>query len=372
MPSTVEQYFDIVEVYDGSSFTDRTLEAQSPAGTAFSVLEGTDDFLYLGDASRFDMALFDINTAGGLGTLKYEYYNGSAWKEFIPLSGTYQHDPDDNEYAAYGFGEDGAETFPINRLGNWAEVAIDGESAFWVRISSPTSVSTAPTIKSIRKRGVQAYCTAADVFQLLQLGNVLGGDNFTASTTPSLAAVENFIHEAQARIDYYTRKSWRPNIAYNEYHEFNLNGFKLDRPDPYRVVKVQIWDGSGWDSKNQGRKSDFFLIPNTGMVQFSRYFLLPARFTSYNAPVWRWGGGEFTMPIKVTYLYGRDLTTDGRDGPLVIDIAKKLAAIDVLRNSDFGGVSVSGMDRVQLSQKIDGWTAETLEVMDSLRAFEVF
>jgi len=30
------------------------------------------------------------------------------------------------------------------------------------------------------------------------------------------------------------------------------------------------------------------------------------------------------------------------------------------------------MDRVQLSQKIDGWTAETLEIMDSLRSFEVF
>ncbi len=78
------------------------------------------------------------------------------------------------------------------------------------------------------------------------------------------------------------------------------------------------------------------------------------------------------MPIKVTYLYGRDLTTDGRDGSLVTDVTKKLAAIDVLRDADFGGVSVSGMDRVQLSQKIDGWTAETLEVMDSLRSFEVF
>ena len=179
MPSTVEQYFDIVEVFDGSSFTDRTLEAQSPAGTAFAILEGTDDFLYLGDASKFDMALFDIATAGSLGTLKYEYWNGSAFTEFIPMSGTYQNDPDDNENASYGFGEDGAELFPVNRLGNWAETTIDGQSAFWIRISSPTSVSTAPTIKSIKKRGLQAYCTTADVFQLLQLGNVIGGDNFT-------------------------------------------------------------------------------------------------------------------------------------------------------------------------------------------------
>ena len=372
MPSTVEQYFDIVEVFDGSSFTDRTLEAQSPAGTAFAILEGTDDFLYLGDASKFDMALFDIATAGSLGTLKYEYWNGSAFTEFIPMSGTYQNDPDDNENASYGFGEDGAEIFPVNRIANWAETTIDGQSAFWIRISSPTSVSTAPTIKSIKKRGLQAYCTTADVFQLLQLGNVIGWDNFTSSTTPSLSAVENYIHEAQAKIDYYTRKSWRPNIAYQEYHEFNVNGFKLDRLDPYKLVKLQIWNGASYDTKDQGRTQDFFLVPNTGMVQFSRYFLLPARFTSYNAPVFRFGGGEFTMPIKVTYFYGRDITTDGRDGALVTDITKKLAAIDVLRHADYGGVSVSGMDRVQIAQKIDAYTAETAELLDSLRSFEVF
>ena len=46
MPTSATPYFDFVEVFDGSSFTDRTLEAQSPGGTAFSVLEGTDDFLY--------------------------------------------------------------------------------------------------------------------------------------------------------------------------------------------------------------------------------------------------------------------------------------------------------------------------------------
>ena len=69
MPTSATPYFDFVEVFDGSSFTDRTLEAQSPGGTAFSVLEGTDDFLYLGDASRFDMAVFELSSNGSLGTL---------------------------------------------------------------------------------------------------------------------------------------------------------------------------------------------------------------------------------------------------------------------------------------------------------------
>ena len=53
-------------------------------------------------------------------------------------------------------------------------------------------------------------------------------------------------------------------------------------------------------------------------------------------------------------------------------MARKLAAIDVLRDSDFGNLAVSGMDRVQLPQKIEGWTTEVAERLDSLRAFESF
>ena len=269
MPPSATQYFDVVEVYDGSSFTDRTLEAQSPGGTAFSVLEGTDDFLYLGDASRFDMAMFELATAGSLGTLKYEYYNGSAWTEFTPLSASYQHDPDDNEDTMYSFSGDGAEQIPVGRLANWATTTIDSESAYWIRISSPTSVTTAPTIKSIRKRGINTYCAPPDVYSLLQLEGVLGSDNFTSSTTPTLKTVETLINEAESKIDHITRKSWRPNIAYNEYHEFNINGFKLDKQDPYKIVNFKIWNGGSYDSKTQGRRSDFFLIQDTQVLEHS-------------------------------------------------------------------------------------------------------
>ena len=108
------------------------------------------------------------------------------------------------------------------------------------------------------------------------------------------------------------------------------------------------------------------------MIQFSRYFLLPARFTSYNAPVWRWGGGEFTMPVKISYIHGKDIATDMREGGIVFDMARKLAAIEVLRDSDFGNVAVSGMDRMQIPDKINTWTQEIEERLDSLRSFETF
>ena len=365
--------FTKVFTYNGSGYTDVTLEAQKPGGTSFSALAGTSHFLYLGHDSKFDMAVFDIDTAGSLGTLKYEYTSSSsAWSEFNPSSALYSQDPDDDQDAQYAFDEDGAEMFPLNRLDNWSTQGVNSSTLYWVRISSPTSVSTAPTIKRIQMRPLAAYCSTKDVFELMQLSAVLGGTDFTTSTVPAKDVVEKFIDEAQSYIDYMTRKSWRPNIVHDEYHEFNLSGFKLDRPDPSKVIHLKIWNGSSWDIKTQGRKKDFFLVHDTGMIHFSRYFLLPARFQSYNAPVWRWGGGEFTMPIKVTYLNGRDFNTDVRENGIVHDACKKIAAMNIARSADFGGILVSGMDRVPTPQRLESWKAESDEQLESLRAFETF
>ena len=372
MATTAGAEFTKVLTYNGSNYGDMTLEAQSPAGTSFGAFVETSHFLYLGHDSKFDMAIFDIDAAGSLGTLKYEYYNGAAWTEFIPASARYQLDVDDNEGAQYAFNKDGAETFPPNLLSDWATVAIDSSTLYWVRISSPSSVSTAPTFKRIQMRPYAAYCTTKDVYELMQLKNVLSGTDFTSSTVPSKSTVEQYIMEAQSYIDMRTRKSWRPNIVYNEYQQFNLNGFHLDRADAYKILDLQVWSGASWDSKRQGRTKDYFLIPDTNMVHFSRYFLLPARFQSYNAPVWRWGGGEFTMPVKVTYLYGRDIQTDVREGGMVTDMAKMIAATEIAKNADFGGSVVSGMDRMDIATRVNSWRENIEENLDNMRGFEVF
>lgn len=369
--------FNKVFIWDGvgtasSDYTDVTLASQSPAGTVFSIFESTAHHLYLGHSERFDMAIFDIDIAGSVGALEWEYYNGSAWTEFIPASGRYELDPDDNQGGQYDFSRDGAEIFPQNLINDWETVAINSSTLYWIRVSSPTSVETAPTVKRIQNRPFTTYCTTQDVFNLLQLTNVTGTTDFTTATIPSKRSVELYIHEAQSYIDMVTRKSWRPVYIHDEYHEFNLNGMKLDKPDAYKIINLKIWNGASWDIKTQGRKQDFFLVPDTGMIQFSRYFLLPARFTSYNAPVWRWGGGEFTMPIKITYLAGRDINTDYRQGGMIQDIAKKLAAMDVMRTADFGNLTVSGMDRMNISEKMQQWKDESEDRLDFMKAFEVF
>ena len=44
----------------------------------------------------------------------------------------------------------------------------------------------------------------------------------------------------------------------------------------------------------------------------------------------------------------------------------------MLRSSDFGQFTVSGTDRVQLLQKIEGWSREVEERLESLRSWEIF
>ena len=233
MATTAGAVFDKVFTYNGSSYTDVTLEAQSPAGTSFSILGASSHYLYVGNDSKFDMAVFDVDTAGSLGALTWQYYNGTAWTEFIPASGRYEIDPDDDQGGQYDFSKDGVEIFPPNLLSDWATDAINSETKYWVRVST-ASVTTAPTIKRIQMRPYAAYCTTKDVYNLMQLNNVLSGTDFTSSTVPSKSTVEQYIMEAQSYIDMQTRKSWRPNYETEEYHQFNLNGFKLDRPDAYK------------------------------------------------------------------------------------------------------------------------------------------
>ena len=353
-------------------YTDVTLEAQSPGGTSFTLFNSSAHYLYLGHSQKFDMAIFDVDTAGDLGALTWEYRKSDdTWVEFIPASARFAVDPDDNEGTQYAFDKDGAEIFPSNLLDDWATLTVNSANLYWVRVTA-ASVTTAPTIKRIQCRPFAIYTTSKSVYELLQLKNILSGTDFTTSTVPSKATVEAFINESQAYIDMNTRKSWRPNLVFDEHHQFNLNGFKLDMSDVQRVLQLKIWNGANWDIKTQGRTNDYFLVPQTGMVQFSRYFLLPARFTSYNAPVWRWGGGEFTMPVKVTYVSGRDINTDMTQGGIVQDIAKKMAAMDVMRNADFGNTIVSGMDRVSMESRIQGWQQEIEDRLDFLTAFEVF
>ena len=70
--------------------------------------------------------------------------------------------------------------------------------------------------------------------------------------------VEDYISAAEAKIEYRTRKQWRIHYVTNEYHEFNLNGFKPRYGNMRKLLGLEIWSGANWESKVIGRKEDFF------------------------------------------------------------------------------------------------------------------
>jgi len=135
---------------------------------------------------------------------------------------------------------------------------------------------------------------------------------------------------------------------------------------------MEVWDGASYETKVAGRNKDYFFVPDTGMIHFSRFFFLPARFASLHSPSARFGGGEFISPIRISYVYGKHPNEDAREGPMVTELAKKLTAVEILRNSDFGETVVGGTDRVGMAQRIDQYQAETEANLEMLRAFEVF
>ena len=61
MASSASLFFDTVLIHNGTTFVPHTLEAQSPAGTAFPIFEAASHYLYLGHAEKFDMAIFDLD-----------------------------------------------------------------------------------------------------------------------------------------------------------------------------------------------------------------------------------------------------------------------------------------------------------------------
>ena len=380
MATTASQSLTAVFDFDGSStFVDRTKEARTRAGTSFTIFSTTSKYLYLGHEEKFDMVLFDIDTAGSLGDLTWEYSSGSSsWTEFAPA-----YDRLTSDGSAYGFDKDGGEIFLDNLVSGWESATHNSVAAYYIRVRSASSVSTSPTVKSIEVRPRAIYCSTKDVFYFLQLGNVLSsyntstgvttaGTDFTSSTVPAKDTVEKYIQAAQAQIDYRTRKSWRPNLMLNEEHNFNIFGFKLDRKRAQKILSLEVWDGNSYEAKTEGRNSDYFYVPDTNMIHFSRFFYLPARFASLNSPTVRFGGGEFVTPVRVSYIYGDNVNEDAREGAFVTELTKKIASIDILRNSEFGEVLVGGADRVGMQARIDQYQREVDDTLEMLKSFEVF
>jgi hypothetical protein len=132
---------------DGGAFTNYTTQANNDTTNDVNLLPAipvVNDAFYFGSLYPFIKIMLNMGTAGaGVWTLIWEYYNGSAW---VALSKVTIGNSAQFKGAA---GERVIEfAYPID----WAQVAVNSITCYWVRarVSAYTSIATQPKARKIR------------------------------------------------------------------------------------------------------------------------------------------------------------------------------------------------------------------------------
>lgn len=126
---------------DGGAFTDFTTEANSAGANDADLLPVAplaNDAFYFGADAVFSQVKLNIGQAGaGTWTITWEYYNRltSAWAALGNVTD-----------GTTGFTTGGTNTVTFDRPADWGQVAVDGDTNFWVRarVSAYTSITTQP------------------------------------------------------------------------------------------------------------------------------------------------------------------------------------------------------------------------------------
>jgi hypothetical protein len=188
--------FDLVYTYDGVSANgDNTTEAKTSGGTPFTLLaleNPSNDLFYLGLDHKFATTYFDIVTAGAGVTLVKEYWNGATWTALTVTDNT------------SAFTTDGTITFTAPS--DWATTSVNSQSKYWIRFSSSTQVTTAPTAYSVSPTTgdrfavfAQAGDTTTPSLYVNDIGNVGIGTN-TPTSKLSIGGATSTISNASGDI----------------------------------------------------------------------------------------------------------------------------------------------------------------------------
>ena len=357
--------WDSIYLWDNSAdaYVDLEFAAADLVGAATNLIGETTDKIYMGLDQKFHSAYFELDMAGVYNAIPdYEYYNGSTWKN-LPLSKT------------YSFGSNGVVEWRMPR--DWATVLLtgvensntnlktgtdgdhtSGTARYWVRVSCSTATTTA-TMKRSFPFPSYNYTTPTKIAAFLQLRQ-----NFSTTTSPSIAEVEYIIRRIESRIERYSTNSWRPNYRHEELYEFSRFGFVLKRHPVIKLLELAIWDGSTYNVLSEGRSSDYYCDNATGVVPLTRLLSIP--FT-YTRNAYTWGFGEFKRAIRVNYVWGRDEDEDVAAG-MVEDVATKLVSSDIISNYDYTTMVPQGTDRFSLDQKVAQWRESAEERLEELRS----
>lgn len=218
------------------------------------------------------------------------------------------------------------------------------------------------------------YCTANQVASLLQV------DNFSISTKPTQAQVEEFINRAEDYIDFQTMHAWRQRYSKSttgadtsapdyEYHsiEFDykyqtgipvfLEHRKIRSMDYSLGDRLEYFNGSNYEdwlqTKTEGRGNDWWVDYDNGILYL-------------RAAYWVWR--ERPLTIRVKYRYGEvNVPKD------IEEACVKLSAISVLQSehrtallTDVGTTNYLNYDRL-----IQMWKEDVEKILSARREVAV-
>ncbi len=142
--------FERVLLYDGKTYNDRTVEANSPAPrdlihvSTEALVKNIGDMVFFGSAEKFKSLCIKLSVPGKGGAVRWEYFDGKQWRAFRPFSPEGVYKPDLVRYreGIYSFtesmyGEQGNRVdfwrSPLQTPADWAKTEVEGQSLYWVR-----------------------------------------------------------------------------------------------------------------------------------------------------------------------------------------------------------------------------------------------
>lgn len=196
------------------------------------------------------------------------------------------------------------------------------------------------------------YCTAAQVFQVLQEA-VPSAHSDVGEMSKS--DVEERIMEAEDDVDRLTGQAWRERLVTEEYLDIDRDlideeGFALIDLGKIHIKdfdggqgdKIEVWQGNAFvdwvATKTSGRNNDYHVVKDAGEL----YIRLGAHGTTSLAHL-----GSPRNRVRVTYRYGLSTVPHA-----IRSATRLLVAVDMLQGTEFGEHGRGdGVDRINLESR---------------------
>ncbi len=208
------------------------------------------------------------------------------------------------------------------------------------------------------------YCTSAQVFGFLQLGTTSGYTgltDFSVSTVPTKTQVEEWIVEAEDKINRRTLNSWKSKTITKEYHTIKVptrfyEGTKIFMQNRNITTfasgtdKIEVWNGSEWEdylvSRTEGRNNDYWVNEVDGILWLRTYPRILRRDND----------------VRLTYRFGEPSVPGDIKTACI-----RLTAITAIQSDDKSLLIPEGSQNIPLFEKTKIWKREAAEIIQDNR-----